>query len=64
MTYINWVIANYQTILIAATSIVGAASMAVAAIAPLTKSDVDDRALSWIKRAHKLLSKIALNPSK
>lgn len=54
--------ANWMTVLTIVLTVVGAASVAVKAFAPLTKTTVDDKlggALSWI---HNLLSKIALNP--
>ena len=62
MSALNWLVENWQTIAITVTSIIGAASMAVAAIAPLTKTDTDDKVLSILSRAHKWLSKLALNP--
>lgn len=58
----EWLMANWLTILTVALTVVGAASVAVKAIAPLTKTRIDDwvgGALSWV---HNLLQKIALNP--
>lgn len=62
MSTLSWLAENWQTITMTVTSLIGGASIIVAAIAPLTKSDVDDRALTMLQRAHKWLSKLALNP--
>lgn len=57
-----WVMANWQLLVGTAGSVVMGASLAVKAIAPLTKTDKDDRAASWLTKVYTLLSKLALNP--
>jgi hypothetical protein len=62
MSALTWLAENWQTLAITATSVVGGASMIVAAVAPLTKSDKDDRALAVLKKVVSWLEKLALNP--
>lgn len=45
-----------------ALAIVGAASVAVRAIAPITATKLDDKLAGVISKVHSLLSKLALNP--
>ena len=51
---INWAMALL--------TVIGAASVAAAAIAPLTKTDKDDKIARLLKKAHAVLSKLAFNP--
>lgn len=53
---------NLYLYLTAALAVVGAASVAAAAIAPLTKTKVDDKVAGVLSKVHGLLSKLALNP--
>lgn len=59
---ISWLSANWLVLIMVATSVVGGASMIVKAIAPLTKSNLDNRIVKWLDKLHSLLSKVALNP--
>ena len=56
----NWILSNYQTILIAVSGVVAGASVMLHAIAPLTKSTKDD---SWMAKVDWLLAKLSLNKS-
>jgi len=62
MSSITWILSNWQLVVTTALAIIGGASVIVAAIAPLTKSDKDDKAASWLKKIHGWLSKVAINP--
>ncbi len=47
-----------------ALAIIGAASVMVKTIAPLTDTKFDDKLAGWISKAAALLGKVALNPKK
>lgn len=64
MEYLNWVVNNYQLVIITVLSLIGGASVALAAIAPLTKTTKDDRVLAVLNKAHSFLSKLALQKPK
>lgn len=56
-------ILSYAPLVLAwAIAIVGSASVAAAAIAPLTETKVDDKLAGLLSRLKALLDKIALNP--
>ncbi len=47
-----------------ALAIIGAASVAVKTIAPLTDTKFDDKLGGWLTKISDLISKVALNPKK
>ena len=57
-----WIAANWQSVAGTAGAVVMGASIIVKAIAPLTKSEADDKAAGWLDKVHGWLSKVALNP--
>jgi len=59
---VDWILAHYMDVLIVLSAVIAGASVICKALAPLTKSTVDDRAAGWLDRAHGWLSVIALNP--
>lgn len=59
---ISWVTTNWVTIVGTLGTVVMAASVMVKAIAPYTENTADDKAASFLTKAHAWLSKIALNP--
>jgi hypothetical protein len=61
---ISWVQTNWMLVAGTASAIVAGSSAVVAAIAPFTKTDKDDKVASWLAKLHKFLSKVALNPTK
>lgn len=58
---IDWIVAHWADLLIGASGIVAGSSVALHAIAPLTKTDKDDRAASWLDKVSAVLSKLSLN---
>ena len=50
------------TVLAWALAIVGGASVLTAGIAPLTKTDKDDKLAKGLKKVHEWLGKLAFNP--
>jgi hypothetical protein len=58
----NFLLENYAQILIVGSGIISGASIIAAAIAPLTKTDKDDKLARFLKKAHLFISKLALNP--
>ncbi len=64
MELFSWLGANWMTVVGVAGTVVMGASIMVKAVAPFTSTTADDRAASWLDKAHAWLSKIALNPTK
>lgn len=62
MEAISYITQNYQLVLVTVLSVIGGASVILRAIAPLTKNKIDDKALTFLGKAHKFLSKLALTP--
>lgn len=61
----DWVLANWQSVLLVFTSAVTAASLVLKVLAPLTKADWDDKALARLNTLLGWLGKLSLNtPSK
>lgn len=60
----SWLTTHYLDVLNVILVTVGAASVVVAAVAPLTKTDSDDKWAVRLKKAHDLLSKVSLNVKK
>lgn len=58
----SWFVTNGPTVLLWASAIVGGASALVLAVAPLTKTKVDDKLGGLLNKLHGLLSKVALHP--
>lgn len=58
----SWFLENWMTLLTALLALVGAASVAVKLIAPLTKNKTDDKIGSWLDKIAAFLGRIALNP--
>lgn len=58
----SWILNNWQSILTTILAIIGGASALVAAIAPLTKSDVDNKVLNALRWLQDKLGLLALNP--
>ena len=58
----SWFVSNGPVVLTWALAIVGGASALVLAVAPLTKTKVDDKLGGALSALHGLLSKVALNP--
>lgn len=56
----SWFLENWSTILVTALSVIGGASVALKAVAPLTAWKGDDKAAGWLDKAHSVLSKLAL----
>lgn len=64
MEIINWIVANYLTIITTILTVIGGASVAIHAIAPFTSTTVDDEAATFIDKVYAFLSKwVALNPT-
>jgi hypothetical protein len=58
----SWIVANWMTLLTVVLTVVGAASVAVKLIAPLTATKTDDKVAGWLDKVVAVLSKLALNP--
>jgi hypothetical protein len=61
MDVISWLTENWMLVAGTAGTVVMGASVAVAAIAPLTKTDKDDKAAAWLKKVYTWLYKVSLN---
>lgn len=57
----SWIMSHWMELLLAATGVVTAASLALKAIAPLTKNTKDDKWAARFAKAVKWLEKFALN---
>lgn len=58
----SWILDNWMTVLVVILTVIGAASVVVKAIAPLTASKTDDKVAGWLDKVHAWLSRVALNP--
>lgn len=56
----SWVTANWAVLLTSALAVVGGASVAVKAIAPLTATKWDDKLSGWLTKVHGWMSVVAL----
>lgn len=59
----DWIVSNYQTILLVIMAVIGAASTVVKVIAPLTDTTADNKLLSVLTAISNFLDKLALNPA-
>jgi hypothetical protein len=57
----SWLMSNWVTIVVTVLTIIGAASVAVKAIAPFTSTKADDKVASFLDKVHGWLSRLALN---
>lgn len=57
----SWIMTHWMELLLAATGVVTAASLALKAIAPLTKNTTDDKWAGRLGKVVKWLEKFALN---
>lgn len=57
----NWLLENYLVVLGATALVVGTASTVAAAIAPLTKTDADDKLAKALRWLYTSLRKLGLN---
>jgi hypothetical protein len=64
MNALSWIMSNWQLLLGVMGTVVMGASIAVKAIAPLTKNTADDKAAGWLDKIHGFFSMLALNPPK
>lgn len=54
---------DFMTVASGVLMVIGGASIVAAAVAPLTKTDVDNKVAKVLKKVHAFLSKyVALNP--
>lgn len=60
-SFLLWIVANWQTLLVTLLSIIGGASVIVRAIAPLTSTTKDDEAVRFLDKVYGWLNKLALN---
>ena len=58
---IAWFMANWGLIITTLLAVIGGASIMVKAIAPLTRSDSDDKLVSFLEKVQAWLAKLALN---
>jgi hypothetical protein len=59
----TWLVENWMTVLVTVLTIIGAASVAVKAIAPFTKTSADDKFASFLDKLAAFLGRVALNPT-
>ena len=59
---IDWILANWQVVLVIISAVVSSASVALHAIAPLTKWTGDDKASTAVDWLLRQLHRLALTP--
>ena len=58
MSYVKWLIDNYQAVGIAVLAVLGGLSVGLHAIAPFTSTKWDDRAAGWLDKIAAFLTRI------